>query len=51
MNADGRVMGRLGARELTQLECEQTTGAGAIKTGQCTFDVKTQSLDCDPSNV
>ena len=43
-----RVLGRLGARELTQQECEQA--AGGIHTANCTFDPKTCRMDgdCEP---
>ncbi|HEY6349512.1 MAG TPA: hypothetical protein VI636_08900 [Candidatus Angelobacter sp.] len=48
MSKNSRVVGRLGARELTQQECEQIQGA--IHTGNCTFNFKTHSFDgdCEP---
>ncbi len=40
-----RVLNRLGARQLTDKECEQVSGA--IRTGVCTIDPKTCAMDGD----
>lgn len=44
----GRVLGRLGARELTEKESAQVSGG--IITGRCTFVPKTgfRDGDCEP---
>jgi hypothetical protein len=44
-----RVLGRLGARELTAKESAEVSG-GIIRTGLCTFDPKTCRMDgdCEP---
>ena len=45
---NNRVLGRLGARELTAEESAQV--GGGIRTGLCTFDPKTCRMDgdCEP---
>jgi len=35
-NQDNRVLGRIGARELTTEEVEYVTGAGRVQTNFCT---------------
>ncbi|HEV2960347.1 MAG TPA: hypothetical protein VG649_00865 [Candidatus Angelobacter sp.] len=46
---DDRVLGRMGARELTELETAEVSG-GIIVRPRCTLDPKTCAMDgiCSP---
>ena len=45
-----RVLNRIGARQLTEKECEQITGALIIHTQQCTIQGVCGNFDgdCEP---
>lgn len=47
---DNRVLSRLRARELSAAELDHVGGGFIIKTGGCTFDPKTCTMDhdCEP---
>jgi hypothetical protein len=45
-NDERRVLNRMGARQLSDKECEQVRGA-IIHTGVCTIDPKTCAMDND----
>jgi hypothetical protein len=46
MNQDNRVLGRMGARELTSREIDHVTG-GVLTETVCTFNYKTHTADGD----
>jgi hypothetical protein len=51
-NAERRVLNRMGARELTNHECEQVQGA-IIRTGLCSIHLNSNGTcsidgDCEP---
>ena len=47
---DNRVLGRMGAREMTGQETQQVSGGFIIIRPRCTFDPKTCAMDgiCSP---
>ncbi|HXB19848.1 MAG TPA: hypothetical protein VNV88_00635 [Candidatus Solibacter sp.] len=42
-----RVLGRIGARELTREELEYVSGAGTLHTNNCTINLSTGTRDGD----
>ena len=49
-NENDRVLSRVGARELTELELEEVSGGKKVFPRRCTLDPKTCAMDgiCSP---